>query len=158
MLSLLAGADSSTRGAATQVAVGLQPGDRAVEALPVVLIGLGELGGQTGELELFLIDLLPSADQLCGDRLAGSRRNSPDPSIHTRIVRTSVWRVKKILVLISDVANFEPPRKLFAWCEQRRRHRQVRPVAPTAGVHGPQTRASKTPCDFSQPPAWARHL
>src|ERR1700682_3244331 len=96
MLDLLAGADASTGRAAAHMAVGLEPGDRGLEALPVVLIGLGELGGQVGELELLLIDLLAAADQLGGDRLTGSRRNSPDPSIHTRIVRTSVWGVNKI--------------------------------------------------------------
>src|SRR5712691_2298524 len=102
MLSLLAGADSTTRGAATQMAVGLEPGDRAVEALPVVLVGLGELGGQTGELELLLIDLLPSAEQLRGDRLAGSRRSFPDLSLHQESVRTPVWSVKKMCLLISN--------------------------------------------------------
>src|SRR5260370_24945397 len=95
MHGLLAGADSSTRGAPTQVAPGLEPGDRAVEALPVVLIGLRELGGQTGELELVLIDLLPSADQLRGDRLAGSRPVFPDLVLHQQSVRTPLWRVNK---------------------------------------------------------------
>src|SRR5712691_3025571 len=102
MLSLLAGADSTTRGAATQMAVGLEPGDRAVEALPVVLVGLGELGGQTGELELLLIDLLPSAEQLRGDRLAGSRPVFPDLVLHKESVRTPVWGVKKMCLLISN--------------------------------------------------------
>ncbi len=77
MLNLLAGADARTRGAATQVAVGLEPADRAVKPLPVVLVGRGELGGQVGELEFLLIDLLAAADQLRGDRLAGSRRSFP---------------------------------------------------------------------------------
>src|SRR5216684_497360 len=95
MLNLLAGADSSTRGAATQVAAGLEPGDRALEALPVVLIGRSELGRQVGELEFLLVDLLPSADQLRGDRLTGSRLVFPKRILHAQIVRTSVWSVNK---------------------------------------------------------------
>src|SRR5713226_6817185 len=105
MLNLLAGANPSTRCATAHMAVGLEPGDRALEALPVVLIGGGELGGQVGELELLLIDLPATADQLRGERLTGSRHNSPDPSIHTRIVRTSVWCVNKMGLLISIHEN-----------------------------------------------------
>ena len=101
MLNLLAGADARTGRTTAHVAVGLEPADWAVEALPIVLIGRGELGGQLGELELLLIDLPTAPDQLGGDRLTGSRHNSPDPSIHTRIVRTSVWSVNKIERLIS---------------------------------------------------------
>src|SRR5258708_5348164 len=95
MVNLLAGADARSGGAAAQVAVGLEPADWAVEALPVVLVGRRELGRQVGELELHLIDLLAAADQLRGERLTSSRRNSPDPSIHTQMVRTSVWSVNK---------------------------------------------------------------
>src|SRR5712692_1213259 len=96
MLQLLAGADSSAGCAATHVAVGLEPGDGALEALPVVLVGLGEPGSQAGELELFLIDLLAATDQLRGDRLAGSRSNFRDSTLHDEIVRTPVWVVKKM--------------------------------------------------------------
>src|SRR5229473_3392006 len=95
MLNLLAGADSSTRGAATQVAAGLEPGDRALEALPVVLIGRGELGGQVRELEFLLVDLLTATDQLRGDRLAGPSRSFPDVVLHQESVRTPVWSVNK---------------------------------------------------------------
>src|SRR5260370_24136652 len=95
MHGLLAGADSSSGGAPPQVAPGLEPGDWAVEALPVVLIGLRELGGQARELELVLIDLLPAADQLRGDRLAGSRPVFPDLILHKESVRTPVWSVNK---------------------------------------------------------------
>src|SRR6266851_4099447 len=102
MLNLLAGADARTACATAHMAVGLEPADGAVEALPVVLISRSEPGGQVGELELLLIDLLTAADQLRGDRLTGPRHNSPDPSIHTRIVRTSVWSVNKIGLLISN--------------------------------------------------------
>src|SRR4029077_13746117 len=112
MLNLLAGADARAGRAATQVAVGLEPGVRALEALPVVLVGGGELGREVGELELVLVDLAAAADQLSGERLAGPRRNSPDPSIHTRIVRTSVWPIKKQM-LISCVANLNPPVQLL---------------------------------------------
>jgi hypothetical protein len=95
MLRLLAGADASTGRAATHMADDLEPGDRGLEALPVVLIGRGELGGQVGELELLLIDLLATADQLRGDRLTGPRRRFPDRTLHAEIVRTSVWSVNK---------------------------------------------------------------
>jgi len=39
------------------MAIGFDPGDRAVEALLVVLIGLGKLGGKPGEVELELMTL-----------------------------------------------------------------------------------------------------
>src|SRR5229473_677000 len=95
MLNLLARADARTGRAAAHVAVGLEPGDRALEALPVVLIGRGELGRQVGELELLLIDLLATTDQLRGDRLAGSRPVFPDLGLHRESVRTPVWSVNK---------------------------------------------------------------
>src|SRR5216684_2771541 len=100
MLNLLAGADSSTRGAAAQVAAGLEPGDRALEALPVVLIGRGELGGQVRELEFLLVDLLTATDQLRGDRLTGSRLVFPGLVLHDESVRTPVWSVNKMGLLI----------------------------------------------------------
>ncbi len=43
---LLTNADAITGSAAAHVTVGLHPGDGAVEALPVVLIGLSELSGE----------------------------------------------------------------------------------------------------------------
>src|SRR6266851_3077146 len=102
MLNLLAGADPRTGRAPTQVAAGLQPGYRALEALPVVLIGRGELGGQVGKLEFLLVDLLAPTDQFRGDRLAGSRRSLPGLNLHDQSVRTSVWTVNKIGRLIFD--------------------------------------------------------
>src|SRR6266851_4152543 len=102
MLNLLAGADARTGRATAHIAVGLEPADRAVEALPVVLIGRSELGGQVGELELLLIDLLTAADQLGSDRLAGSRRSLPGLNLHDQSVRTSVWSVNKIGLLIFE--------------------------------------------------------
>src|SRR6266478_8730913 len=93
-LHLLAHTNSSSGRPATQVAVGLDPCDRAVEALPVVLIGLGERGGEDRELELVLVDLLAPADQLSSDLLAGPGCNSPHPTLHIYIIRTNVWSVK----------------------------------------------------------------
>src|SRR6266478_3405095 len=78
-LHLLAHTNSSSGRPATQVAVGLETGVRAVEALPVVLVGLGELSGEDRELELVLVDLLAPADQLGSDLLAGSGCNSRVP-------------------------------------------------------------------------------
>src|SRR5260370_5494332 len=95
MLNLLAGADARTCRATAHVAVGLEPGDRGLKALPVVLIGRRELGGQVGELELLLIDLLAAADQLRRERLTGSRRRFPDLTLHDESVRTPVWSVNK---------------------------------------------------------------
>src|ERR1700674_5789379 len=46
-VELLAGADAISGGATRKVAVGLNPGDGTVEALLVVLVGLGELGGDS---------------------------------------------------------------------------------------------------------------
>src|SRR6266849_3028086 len=95
MLNLLAGADASTGCAAAHVAAGLEPCDRALEALPVVLIGRGKRGGQGGALAFLLIDLLAATDQLRGDRLAGSRRSFPDLVLHQESVRTPVWSVNQ---------------------------------------------------------------
>jgi hypothetical protein len=72
------------------MAVGLEPGDRALETLPVVLVGLGEPGRQVGELELLLIDLLAAANQLGGERLAGLGASPQTPASMLEIVRTSV--------------------------------------------------------------------
>src|SRR5713226_6172842 len=101
MLNLLPGADAGTGRAAAHMAVGLEPGDRSLEALPVVLVGRSELGCQVGELELVLIDLLAPADQLGGDRLTGSWRRFPDLTLHYKSVRTPVWSVNKMGLLIS---------------------------------------------------------
>src|SRR5216683_3146505 len=100
-VQLLSDADPIAGGAATHVAVGLDPRDRTVEALFFVLVGLGIGGGKDRELELVLVDLLTAADQLSSDLLAGPGCNSPHPTLHTEIIRTDVWRVKKNLVLIS---------------------------------------------------------
>ena len=92
---LPADADSISGSSTAEVAVGFDPCDRAVEALPVVLIGLSELSREDRELELVLIDLLAPADQLNTDLLASPGCNSPHPTLHTEIVRTNVWVVKK---------------------------------------------------------------
>src|SRR5260221_2989712 len=95
MRQLLADADSISGSSTAEVAVGLEPSVRAVETLPVVLIGLSELSGEDRELELVLIDLLTAADQLNSNLLAGPGCNSPHPTLHTEIERTDVWRVNK---------------------------------------------------------------
>src|SRR6266849_4120402 len=95
-VQLLADADPIAGSAATQMAVGLDPRDRAVEALFFVLVGLGIGGGKDRELELVLVDLPTPAGQLNSDLLAGAGCKSPHPTLHTAIVRTNVWRVKKM--------------------------------------------------------------
>ncbi len=79
MRQLPAGADSISGSSTAEVAVGFDPCDRAVEALPVILVRLGELSRETGELQLLLIDLLAAADQLNSDLFAGPGYNSPTP-------------------------------------------------------------------------------
>src|SRR5467141_2643154 len=96
MRQLPADADSISGGSTAQVTVGLEPSVRAVEALPVVLIGLSDLSGENLELELVPVDPLASPDQLRSDLIAGSGCNSPHPTLHTEILRTDVWRVKKM--------------------------------------------------------------
>ena len=132
-LHLLANADAIGGSAAAHVAGRLEPRDRAVVALLVEFIGPGELGGETGEVELLLIDLLPSANQLGSDRLTGSRRNSPDPSFHTRIVRTSVWRVNKIELLISKSTKTRSAERASVATPQTRRAFNLR-TPPTLPV------------------------
>src|SRR5216683_4976061 len=94
-VQLLADADPIAGGAATHMAIGLDPRDRAVKALFFVLVGLGISGGEDRELELVLIDLPTPADQLRSNLLASPGCNSPHPTLHTEIVRTDVWSVNK---------------------------------------------------------------
>src|SRR6266852_4178866 len=94
-VQLLADADPIAGSAATQMAVALDPRDRAVEALFFVLVGLCIGGGEDRELELVLIDLQSASDQLRSDLLACPGCNSPHPTLHTEIVRTDVWGVNK---------------------------------------------------------------
>src|ERR1700738_660293 len=87
-LQLLADADAIAGGAARQVAVGFDPGDRALEALLVVLVGVRECGGGFGELEVELVDgegELAYALTPCRSTYA-----PPTPHCHENIVRTSV--------------------------------------------------------------------
>src|SRR5260221_7245849 len=79
MRQLLADADSISGSSTAEVAVGLEPSVRAVETLPVVLIGLSELSGEDRELELVLIDLLTAADQLSSNLLACPGVQLPPP-------------------------------------------------------------------------------
>src|SRR5216683_1114103 len=131
-VELLSDADPIAGGAATHMAVRLDPRDRTVEALFFVLVGLGISGGKDRELELVLIDLLSPADQLSSDLLAGPGCNSPHPTLHTKIVRTDVWRVKKKLVLISS-----PRTPAVLWPAGRTptpSSQSVRPLGPTTGA------------------------
>src|SRR5216684_825873 len=91
-LQLLAGADAIGAGAAGHVAAFLEPGDRAVEALLVVLIGLGEVARHPRELELEHIDAVAEADQPLAQLRPG--HFTPTPHVHETIIRTSVCRVK----------------------------------------------------------------
>src|SRR6266852_8285358 len=91
-LQLLAGADAIGGGAAGHVAAFLKPGDRAVEALLVVLIGLGEVARHPRELDLEQIDRVAEANQPLAE--PGLGYSTPTPHAHAEIIRTSVWRVK----------------------------------------------------------------
>src|SRR6266852_617991 len=97
-LQLLAGADA-IGGGAGHVAAFLEPGDRAVEALLVVLIGLGEVARHPRELELEHIDAVAEADQPLAE--LGSGHFTPTPQAHAESIRTSVCRVKVWAKLIS---------------------------------------------------------
>src|SRR6266567_7914252 len=98
---LLANTDPVGGGPAAHVAGGLEAGDGAVEALLVVLVGLGELGGQEGELDLVSVDAQPAADELLEDLGAGLGCKSPLPTFHTHIIRTFVCQrpVKERIIL-----------------------------------------------------------
>ena len=93
VVKLLADADSIGGGAAGQVAVGLDPGDRAVKALLVVLIGFDEGRGHFGELEVEHVDGEGELSQPLAE--ISSAHTTPTPHCHDLIVRTFVWRVKK---------------------------------------------------------------
>src|SRR5216683_1951546 len=56
--------------------------------------------GQVRELEFLLVDLLTATDQLRGDRLTGSRPVFPGLVLHDESVRTPVWSVNKMGLLI----------------------------------------------------------
>src|SRR6266446_5009113 len=107
MRQLLADADSISCSSTAEVAIGFEPSVRAVETLPVVLIGLSELIGEDRELELVLIDLLTAADQLNSNLLAGPGCNSPHPTLHTEIVEQMFGESRKIGV---NFARPELPR------------------------------------------------
>src|SRR6266852_1852980 len=67
---LLSDADPIAGSTATHMAIGLDPRDRAVEALFLVLVGVGISGGEDRELKLILIDLQSAPAQLRSDLLA----------------------------------------------------------------------------------------
>src|SRR6266568_5616152 len=79
---LLADTDPVGGGPAAHVADGLEAGDGAVEALLVVLVGLGELRRQEGELDLVVVDAQPAADELLEHLGAGLGCKCPLPSFH----------------------------------------------------------------------------
>ena len=87
-LQLPADADAITGGAARQVAVGFDPGDRAFEALLVVLVGLRECSGGFGELEVELVDGEGELDYALTQ--CRSTYTTPTPTVIKTIVRTSV--------------------------------------------------------------------
>src|SRR5258706_674627 len=82
-VQLLADADPIARSNATHMATCLDPRDRAVEALFFVLVGVGIGRSEDRELELVLVDLQSTPDQLRSDLLAGPGCNSPRPTFHT---------------------------------------------------------------------------
>src|SRR6266568_1305290 len=110
---LLADTDPVGGGPAAHVADGLEAGDGAVEALLVVLVGLGELRRQEGELDLVSVDAQPAADELLEDLGAGLGCKSPLPTFHTHIIRTFVCQrpVKERILL---KGNQVPTRRLRA--------------------------------------------
>src|SRR6266699_6340899 len=76
---LLADTDPIGRRPAAHVTAGLEAGDGAVEALLVVLVGLGEPRRQEGELDLVSVDAQPAADELLEHLGAGLGCKSPSP-------------------------------------------------------------------------------
>src|SRR5207245_4644264 len=102
LFQLFSGADPIRGGAAGHMAIGFDPGDGAVEALLVVLLGLGELGRKAGEVELELIHRQPDADHLRRDLGSGFGYKSPLPSYHAYIIRTSVCRSSKSTRLVNS--------------------------------------------------------
>jgi hypothetical protein len=81
-LQLLAHTDPVRSGPAAHVAGGLDAGDGTVEALLVVLVGLGEPRRQEGELDFVLVDAEPAADELLEHLDAGLGCKSPLPTFH----------------------------------------------------------------------------
>jgi len=79
---LLADTDPVGGGTAAHVAGGFDASDRAVEALLVVLVGLGEPRGQEGELDFVLVNPQPAADELLEHLGAGLGCKYPLPTYH----------------------------------------------------------------------------
>src|SRR5216683_1763711 len=75
------------------------PVDGAGRALLVVLVGAGELSRGLRELQLEAVDGLAEADELVAQQL--SRHMNPTPYRHDDIIRTSVWTVNMIGLLIA---------------------------------------------------------
>src|SRR6267378_2480313 len=92
-LLLFAGANPISSRATWEMAIGLDPGDRAVETFLIVLVGLGKLSRDRGELEIDYIDKPAVFDQLRPQLGAGCF--TPTPHCHEEIIRTFVCRVKQ---------------------------------------------------------------
>src|ERR1700730_6869823 len=106
-LQLLADADAIAGGTARQVAVGFDPGDRALEALLVVLVGFRECSGGFGELEVELVDGEGELDYALTQ--CRSTHTTPPPHSHKTILRTSVCMSRPGLV------NFRPSHQARVW-------------------------------------------
>src|SRR6266699_752762 len=129
---LLADTDPVGGGPAAHVADGLEAGDGAVEALLVVLVGLGELRRQEGELDLVSVDAQPAADELLEDLGACLGCKSPLPTFHTHIIRTFVCQrpVKERIIL---KGNQVPTRRLRADLPAERGGKFSQATLPTTG-------------------------
>src|SRR6266566_3852614 len=105
---LLADTDPVGRRTAAHMASRLEAGDGAVEALLVVLVGLRELGGEEGELDLVLVDAKPAADELLEHLGAGLGCKSPLPTFHAHIIRTFVCQVQLRIELFERKSGPHP--------------------------------------------------
>src|SRR5712691_8015295 len=95
VLQLLADANPIGRGATRHVTVGLDPGDRAVEALLVVFVALRESGGDLGELEVDHVGGEGELGQPLGE--ISSTYTTPTPNRHSYIIRTFVWNSQALV-------------------------------------------------------------
>src|SRR4029077_105327 len=106
-LQLPAGDETVGSGAARHVALGLDPGMRAFEAIVLALVGLGEAGRQLGERQGDLIAELSEQDHALA--ALGPGYITPTPHRHETIIRTSVCKVKVYTKLISEIRKSRTP-------------------------------------------------
>src|SRR5713226_5393574 len=97
-LFLLPNANPIRSCATGEMAIGFDPGNRAIETFLVVFVGLGKLSRHRGELEKDDIDKPAVLDQLRAE--LGPRCSTTTPHSHDDIVRTFVCRVKGTVELI----------------------------------------------------------